>query len=52
MAEELHNCDDVKQAVAKCQRENPNDQGEQRAIIRQAVDLGCTEHIPDDWGLE
>lgn len=44
---EINDCDGVKAAVA--QASSP---AEERAIIARALELGCVEHIPDDWGIE
>lgn len=43
------NCDELKQAV---QQTGDNDTARQQLLIKQAVDMGCVEHIPDNWGLE
>lgn len=50
--EEINNCDDVKAAVERYQAEGKSDPNEERYIINQAVKLGCTKHIPDEWGIE
>lgn len=44
---EINDCNGVKAAVA--QASSPD---EERAIIARALELGCVEHIPDDWGIE
>lgn len=49
--EEIKSCDDVAAAVKKVRAGKESDPGEERYIIKKAVELGCTEHIPDDWGL-
>lgn len=49
--EKIENCDDVKAAVEAYQKEDKSDPNEERYIIERSVSLGCTEHIPDDWGM-
>lgn len=46
---EPQNCDDMKTAVAKT-KEGEN--GRKRYLVKRSVELGCVEHIPDDWEVE
>jgi len=48
--EEIKDCDSVKAAVAQ-EKSSPVGGDRERYIIKRAVELGCTEHIPDDWGI-
>jgi hypothetical protein len=49
--EEINNCDDVQEAIGAYEATGETNKNEERYIINRAVALGCTEHIPDDWGL-
>lgn len=44
---EIQNCDQLKAQISKAETRE-----EQRACIARALELGCVEHIPDDWGIE
>lgn len=46
---EPQNCDELKTAIGKTK---PEERGRQRYLIKRAIDLGCVEHIPDDWEVE
>lgn len=48
---EIKSCDDVQNAVKAYKASKESDPAEERYIIKKAVELGCSEHIPDDWGL-
>jgi len=43
------NCDDLKAAVKNTA---DVDKARQRVLIKKSVELGCVEHIPDDWEVE
>lgn len=47
--DEINDCDELKAAIDK---HEPGNAGEQRALIKRSIELGCVEHIPDDWGVE
>ena len=42
------NCDDIKNEVAK----KPFRPGERAYLIKKAIELGCTDSIPDSWSIE
>jgi hypothetical protein len=42
-------CDCLKAAVESYGRETGDKAALRRYLIRRAVALGCTEHLPDDW---
>ncbi len=44
----IQSCDDIKAKVA----ENPEDEQTRSLLVKRAIDLGCVEHIPDDWTFE
>ena len=46
---DITDCAQLKAEVAKTE---DGDKGKQRALISKALELGCVEHIPDDWGIE
>lgn len=41
-------CDELKQAVAAT---GEQDQARQQVLIRKSIELGCVEHIPDNWSV-
>lgn len=43
------NCDEVRSAV-KATAEG--DKGRQRVLIQKAIQLGCSESIPESWEVE
>jgi len=45
--EEVNSCEELKTAVPKA-----NEEAEKRYLIKRAIDLGCVDHIPEDWTLE
>lgn len=47
----IESCDDVKNAVADYHRSPGGGETERAFITRRAVDLGCTQHLPEDWRL-
>lgn len=46
---EPRSCEEVKAAVAKT---DENEKGRQQLLIKRSVELGCVEHIPDEWGVD
>jgi hypothetical protein len=46
---EIEDCDALKAAVDK---HEPGDTAEERRLIKRSIELGCTEHIPDEWGVD
>lgn len=45
----IEDCDGVKEAV---KLDGTEHQYQRQYVIRRAVELGCTEYIPDDWEIE
>lgn len=45
---DVTNCDELKAEVAKTES---HEKGKQRALIVRALEIGCVDHIPDDWGI-
>ena len=50
--EQITDCEGVAAAVARERQTAHPDDNERRYIIRRAVELGCTDKIPDDWGIQ
>lgn len=46
---EIKTCDELKNKVADVDIE---ERGKQRELIGRAIELGCIEHIPDEWGVD
>jgi hypothetical protein len=46
---EPDNCEELKEAIHKTGDE---EKGRQQYLIKRAVELGCVEHIPDDWEVK
>jgi hypothetical protein len=46
---EPQNCDDLKAAIGKTKE---GEKGRQQYLVKRSVELGCVEHIPDDWEVE
>jgi hypothetical protein len=46
---EPQNCDDLKTAIAATK---DDEKGRQQYLVKRSVELGCIEHIPDDWEVE
>jgi len=46
---EPEDCEQLKTAVAKT---GDNEKGRQQLLIKRSIELGCIEHIPDNWGVE
>lgn len=42
-------CDEMKAAIGKT---GDDDKARQRLLIKQSVELGCVEHIPDSWEVD
>lgn len=48
----IETCEDVEHAVQDYHRGEQHDPDRVRAFItRRAMDLGCTDKLPDDWRL-
>jgi hypothetical protein len=45
----IENCEQLKDAVAN---HTEGDVAEERYLLKRAVELGCVNEIPDDWGVE
>lgn len=45
--EEIQDCDSLKAACEQAGDSPPP--RERRRLIKRAVELGCTEHVPDSW---
>lgn len=45
--EEIHDCAELKTACEQAGDSPPPK--ERRRLIKRAVELGCTEHVPDSW---
>jgi len=43
---EPKDCDELKVAIDATE---DNEKGRQQYLIKRAVELGCVEHVPDDW---
>lgn len=43
------NCDEMKTAISKTE---DTDKARQRLLIKHSVELGCVEHIPDNWEVD
>lgn len=48
MAEEIENCEQLRAAI----KAHDGDRDRQRYLLKRAIDLGCVEDIPDEWGIE
>lgn len=46
------NCTYLQHAVQAYGRETGSKEALRKYLVRRAVALGCTEHIPDDWHVE
>jgi hypothetical protein len=46
---EPKDCEQLKTAIAKTEQE---EKGRQEYLIKRSVELGCVEHIPDDWSVD
>jgi hypothetical protein len=49
--EQINDCNDLDEAIGEYQAGGEKNTNEERRLIERAVELGCTQHIPDDWGL-
>lgn len=45
---DVQTCEEIKAQVAK----SPTSVRERQYLIKKAIDLGCTQHIPEDWEVE
>lgn len=52
MADDGRDCSDVAQAVEAEQQAETPDKARRKEIIAKALERGCVEAIPDDWGIE
>lgn len=43
------NCDDLKAAVKNTV---DTDKKRQSILIKKSIELGCVEHIPNDWQVD
>jgi len=43
------NCDELKTAIAKT---GEGEKGRQQFLVKRSIELGCVEHVPDDWEVE
>lgn len=48
----IRDCDEVKTAVQAYGRETGSKEVLRRHIVRRAIALGCTEHVPDEWSVD
>lgn len=46
---EPQDCDQLKAAIEKTKE---GEKGRQQYLVKRSVELGCVEHIPDDWEVE
>lgn len=48
---EVENCEQLSTRIdaAKQQTDNAD---ERRYLVKRAIELGCVEKIPDEWGIE
>jgi hypothetical protein len=44
--------EEVRTAVEKEKNADPPHQGVRHYLIKRAIELGCVECIPDDWGMK
>jgi hypothetical protein len=49
---QIRDCNELQAAVQKERTETANTTVVRRFIIRRSIELGCTEHIPDEWEVE
>ena len=49
--EEVTDCASLEEKVGEYQAGGQHDPNYERYLINRGVELGCTEHIPDDFGL-
>lgn len=52
MASDVQNCDQLSSAVATEAKSDTPSPETRKELIAKALELGCVEHIPDDWGIE
>ena len=48
---EVTNCDQLDEAVGEYQAGGEYNADEERYLINKSVELGCTDKIPDDFGM-
>lgn len=51
-ASEIEDCDGLKTAIDEYNAKGEHNQAEQAALLKRSIDLGCVDHIPDDWGVD
>jgi hypothetical protein len=49
--EEVNDCGTLQEKVGEYQAGGEHNPNYERYLIQRSVELGCTEHIPDDFGL-
>ena len=49
--EEVQSCDDLDNAIGEYQAGGQKDENYERYLINRGVELGCTDNIPDEFGL-
>ena len=52
MPESIQNCEQLRAAIKEHQSQRPDDKGEERSLLHRAIEIGCVEDIPDEWGVE
>ena len=50
--EEIHNCQELREAIGEYQAGGEHNPDEERYLINKGVELGCTQDIPDDFGMK
>lgn len=46
---EPQDCAALKTAIANTKEE---EKGRQQYLVKRSIELGCVEHIPDDWSVD
>lgn len=49
--EEVTDCEQLDEAVGEYQAGGEYNPDEERYLIQKSVELGCTDKIPDDFGM-
>ncbi len=52
MPDEVKDCTELSHRVETEQQSTEPDKQVRKALIAKALELGCVEAIPDDWGIE
>lgn len=50
--EEITNCDELEEKIGEYQAGGEHNANQERYFVDKAVELRCTDKIPDDFGLE